>query len=119
MSGAEPTGPDAGTVEVLRRVKTTEAEWESKLTAARATSEQALAEAHAGAEASIKAVLSELEARRSHDLEAAVAAADSEAHEIVKTGESAAAKARSGAGKKVTGRKDEIVRAVLGEFASP
>ena len=119
MSETPSPPADAGTVEILRRVKATETEWEEKLRSARAEKDAALAEARARADATVKSVGAELEAAHTQTVESAATAAAAEASAILAVGETAAARARTGAEKTTNARRDEILRAVLGEFAEP
>jgi len=110
------TAADVATVEALRRLKAVEAEWEAKLTTARAATAQGIQLAENEAEATVKAVAAELESDRARQLEAARVAADREAEAIVRGGEQEAEAIRSGKGKRPADRADEIVAAVLGPF---
>jgi vacuolar-type H+-ATPase subunit H len=118
MTEAPAPSGDPQTVEALRRVKAVEAEWEAKLRSAREETEQAVRRARDEAEATVKAVQTEVEREHARRLEAAAAAADSEASAIRADGETAAAKIRGGQGRRAADRADEIVAAVLGPFAS-
>lgn len=109
---------DQPTIDALRRIKAVEEEWEAKLSSARAEQERALVDARSSADAAVKAVSAELEASRTQALETAGAAADAEARDLLAAGEADAARAKAGK-KKLADRKDEVLQAVLGEFAPP
>lgn len=112
-----PGSSEQPTIDALRRIKAAEEEWEAKLSGARAEKERAIADARSGADAAVKAVASELEKDRGRALETAGAAAEAEARDLLAAGETDAARARSGK-KKLADRKEEVLRAVLGEFTS-
>jgi len=109
--------PDASTVEVLRRVKAVEAEWETKLRAAREDADQGVRRAREEADATVKAVAAEAEAEKAQRLAAGRTAAEAEAEAIQREGEKAADGLRSAGGKKPSDRSDELLEAVLGPYA--
>ena len=117
MSGDTPAAGDAETVEVLRRVKAVEAEWEAKLREAREEAERAVRRARDEAEATLKAVAAEVEGERARRLETAQASSEAEAEAIRREGAKAADALRSGKGRRSPDRDDAIVTAVLGPFA--
>ena len=117
MNGNAPTPGDSETIEVLRRVKAAESEWDTKLREARAGAEQAVRRAREEAEATLKAVAAEVEGERAHQLELAQVSAEAEAEAIRREGAKAADALRSGKERRSSGRADAIVEAVLGPFA--
>lgn len=117
MSGNPAAPGDAETVEVLRRVKAVEAEWEAKLRGAREEAERTVRRARDEAEATLKAVGAEVEGERARRLEGAQASSEAEAEAIRREGAKAADALRSGKDRRVSDRDDAIVAAVLGPFA--
>ena len=118
MTEAPMASGDSGTLDALRRVKAAESEWDEKIRSARTESESALVQAKASADAAVKAVAGELEASRTRALEAAGAAADLEARQILADGEKAAKQSAAGGSKTLAARKQQVLAAVLGDFGS-
>jgi vacuolar-type H+-ATPase subunit H len=111
--------PPAGTasLDAVKLVKAAETEWEAKTTAARKTSEAALARLHEEAEAAVAAARTLAEQERVRTVEAARSSADAEAATIVTAGEAAAQRDGAGAGRRPADRRTEVVAAVLGDLA--
>lgn len=110
-------GPDAATVEALRRLKAVEAEWDEKLRAARTEAEEAVRRARDEAEATVKAVVAATEAERARRLDQGRAATEREADAIVREGAKAAEELRTRKGGRPSDRSEEVVAAALGPYA--
>ncbi len=117
IPSATRTGPDADTIDALKRIKAAEAEWDAKVAAARANADAKLKTAREATERAIADARASAYAERQRAVENARAMADLEARAIVADGERAAKSAADGAGKRPADRKDEILAALLGRFA--
>jgi len=116
-ASATATGADGATVEVLRRVKAVESEWELKLRAARGEADEAVRRAREEADATVKTVAAGAETERTRRLETGRAAAEKEAEAIVREGAAAAGRLRTNKGKGPADRSAEVVAAALGPYA--
>jgi vacuolar-type H+-ATPase subunit H len=105
-----------GSVEALKRVKAAETEWESRVSTARQEAEDSLQKLREESEAAIKAAQAEAERERTERLERARTEIASEAETILTTGQTAAAVALRGEGRRPTDKKGEILDTVLGSF---
>jgi vacuolar-type H+-ATPase subunit H len=112
------TASDVGTIDALKRIKATEAEWDAKIAAARQAAEAELKRLRDERDATVAAARAEAEAERARALTKARALAETEAEAIVAEGRSAAQAAATSAGKRPSERRDEILAVVLGSFAS-
>ncbi len=113
-----PPSSDAGTIDVLKQIKATEAEWDGRVARARRESDAVLQRLRDERDATVAAAHAQAETERARTLADRRATADAEAAEIVAEGETAARAATSAAGKRPADRKDEVLRVVLGSFAS-
>jgi len=116
-STAGSTASDAGTIDALKRIKATEAEWAEKTASARRESETAIRRWHDESDAIVAATRAAAEAERAQALATARAAADAEAHAILAEGQAAAIAVATTSGKRPADRADEVLAVVLGSFA--
>jgi len=115
----ETTGANLGaSVDALKRVKAAEAEWETRLAAARTQAEATLRELREEADAAVKAARAQVERERADRLERARAEAAGMAAAIVAEGEKDAQTAARGDGRRPSDKKDAVLAAVLGGFAA-
>lgn len=113
---SEAKGPEiSASVEVLRKLKAIEGEWDAKLAAVKAEGVQKLAKAREAAEAKIAAARGDVDRWREVQLVASRSEAQSETEKIRSDGERAAAELSSAASKgKAVSKK--VLDAVLGDF---
>jgi vacuolar-type H+-ATPase subunit H len=116
MAAPPPPGAPPDSIEALKRVRTTENEWDEKLKAAKRWAEEDLQRLRDASEAAVKAAQTEADALRTSTVQTARAAADIEASHIVAEATEAAKAATKGEGKHPADRKDEILAAVLAGF---
>jgi len=109
---------DTASFEALKRVKAAEAEWDGRLAAARAQRAAVLERLRAETDAAVKAAQAEAEQERVAAVQRARADAERAASVLEAEGAAAAQAAASGVGKRPADRKDAILAAVLGAFAS-
>jgi len=109
---------DSGTVEALKRVKATEAEWESKVAEARAHSDAAARRLRDETEAAVQAAQALADQERSQAVQAARTSADVEAQQIRAEGTKAAEAAGREDPKGLQAKRAAILAAILGEFGS-
>lgn len=107
-----------GSIEALKRVKATEAEWEARLSAARVETEADLRRLREEADAAVKAAEVAADKERSARLERARAEVAAEAEKIVAEGRDAAVRAARGEGRRPADKKDAVLTAVLGSFGT-
>jgi vacuolar-type H+-ATPase subunit H len=112
-----PIASDGGTIDALKRIKATEAEWDGKVAAARRDAEASLRRLHDELEATVQAAHAAAEAERARALQRARAAAEVEAEGILAEGRAAASAAATTAGKRPADREDEVLAAVLGSLS--
>ncbi len=121
MAAASSTGvpapPPAGSVEVLKRIKTTEAEWAEKVAAARTAADAELDRRRSDRDAAVKDATEAADADRAGALDRARADIDREYAAILADGEVSAATAARTTGKTPFDRRDQVLAAVLGPFA--
>jgi vacuolar-type H+-ATPase subunit H len=103
-------------LEVLKRVKTVEAEWDLKLEAARRSSQENLVRLKEESAAAIKAAHADVETARARALEEARVEGEREVAEILAEGERAAEAIARPDGKRPQDRPREVLSAVLGPF---
>ena len=113
-----PGGTDLGTVEVLKRVKAVEAEWETKVAEARVHRDTTLQRQRDETETAVHAAQQEADRERSEAIQAARIAADGEAAKILADGDRAAEAAGREDPASLAEKRTQILQAVLGEFAS-
>ncbi len=111
-----PAAPALGSIDALKRVKATEADWELKLRLAQVASDEALARLRTESAAAVKAAQASADAERGQAVQAARDEADREAAEILADGTRAAEVAARGEGKQPTDKKDAILAVVLAGF---
>ena len=113
-----PTLPASSesTVEALKRVKATEAEWERKVTEARAHRDATLQRLRDETEATVQAALAEADRERAETVHAARAGAEAEAGRIAADGDRDAAEAARDDPKALAGQRAAILAAVLDGF---
>jgi vacuolar-type H+-ATPase subunit H len=109
-------GAPPGSIDALKRVKATEAEWEIALRAAKGTAEATIQRLRADSDAAVKAAQAEADAERARVVQAARAEADRQAAEILAEGKRAAEAVAGGEGKSVVDRKDALLALVLAGF---
>jgi len=113
----ETSGSTApGSVEALKRVKATEAEWDARLSAARTESETTVRRLKDEADAAVKAAEAEAERTRTDRIERARVEAAGLAAAILVDGQKAAEAAARGEGRHPADRKDAVLAAILGSF---
>ncbi len=118
MASSAAAAPlELGSIEVLKRIKATETEWEEKLTAARRDSESTLARLRSEADQALAAARAETETERAAALERAHAEVEKEVAEIFARGEVEAKDAGSPAGKRPSDHRDQVIALVFGPFA--
>jgi vacuolar-type H+-ATPase subunit H len=105
-----------GSIDALKHVKATEADWELKLRAARGAAEEAIARLRTESEAAVAAAQAASDAERTRAVEAARAESEREAAEILAAGARVAEAAARGEGKRPADKKDAILSAVLAGF---
>jgi vacuolar-type H+-ATPase subunit H len=115
MSNTEAAGSTSGSLDAVKLVKATEAEWEAKIAAARKAGEASLAQLRDAAAAAVAAARADAERERTRSVETARASADAEAALIVTDGQSAAQK--DATGRRPRDRKAAVLNAVLGDLA--
>jgi vacuolar-type H+-ATPase subunit H len=115
-AGTSPGSPEV--LEALRRVKSTEADWDRRLADARAASASELARHREESDAAVHAVAREVETERAEAVTGADREAEAEARAIVADGEAEARKIRSDEGSLAERRRTEILAVVLGRLAS-
>lgn len=115
---AVPPTVAGGSVEVLKRVKATETEWDQKLAAARRESEERIARLRDENAATLKAALAEAEAERARTLERARVDTGREVATILTEGEQAAAAAARVEGKRPRDQRNRVLAVVLGSLAA-
>jgi len=103
-------------LEALKQVKATEAEWDARLDAARRETEETLHHLRSEGEAAIRAAHAEAERDRAVRLEHARAEAETEAEAIVADGRRAAERAAHSEGRRPSDKRDAILEVVLGSF---
>ncbi|MGD0250551.1 MAG: hypothetical protein ABSB97_06680 [Thermoplasmata archaeon] len=113
---AVPAPEVDGPLEVLKRVKSVETEWDEKLAAARHASQEALGRLKEEAVAAIKAAHADVEAARARALEEARVQGEREVAEILAEGERAAEGIARPDGKRPQDRPREVLAVVLGPF---
>jgi vacuolar-type H+-ATPase subunit H len=120
VSAAHPSSaaPEGGSIEVLKRVKATEIEWDQKLVAARRESEESLARQREETAATLKAALADAEMARARALARARTDMEREVGAILTEGERAAQAAAQPEGKRPQDRPDQVLAAVLGTFVA-
>ena len=106
-----------GSVELLKRVKATETEWDQALRAARSNLEETVSRLHAEADSTVRAALAAAEAERARALERARAEIDQEVATILAEGKASAESAARVEGKRPEDQRDRVIRIVLGPFA--
>jgi len=111
-----PGGP--ASIEVLKRVKATEVEWELKVATAQREAEEALVRRREETAATLKAASAEAEAERARALERARVGAEAEVATILADGRRAAEAAGRAEGKRPQDRRDQVLATVLGPFAA-
>lgn len=116
MAAAAGGAAAPGSVEALKRVKATENEWESRLTAARQNSDATLAQLRTEAAAAVKAAQAEGDRDRLARVTQARAETEAQAAAIVADGQRAAEQARVGEGRRPSDKKAAILDVVLGAF---
>jgi vacuolar-type H+-ATPase subunit H len=104
-------------IEALKRVRSTEIEWDEKLVAARRESEEALARLEEETAVALKEGLAAAEAERARALERARADVERQVTTIIAVGERAAQAAARPEGKRPQDRREQVLAAVLGPFA--
>ena len=105
-----------GSVEALKRVKATEAEWDARLKAARQEAEAILRRLRDDRDVAVKAAVAEADRERTARLERARAETAEEAETIVADGRRAAERAALVEGRSPADKKDAILDVVLGSF---
>ncbi|MGP8158693.1 MAG: hypothetical protein ACLPWO_03685 [Thermoplasmata archaeon] len=105
-----------GSIEALKRVKATETEWDTRLSAARQEAEEALRRLRDDGDAAVKAAEAEADRERTVRVERARTEAAEEGEAIVADGRRAAGRAALGEGRRPADKKDSILEAVLGSF---
>lgn len=113
-----PIAPPGESIEVLKRIRATETEWDQKIAAARRESAEALARLREETVASLKAALSAAEAERVRALERARLGVEREVATILSDGERATLAAARSEGKRPRDLRDRVLAAVLGPFAT-
>ena len=103
-------------VEALKRVKATENEWESRVSAARSDAQATLERLRTEAAAAVKAAQAEADRDRLARVTQARAETEAEAEAIVADGRAAAERARLGEGRRPADKKAAILDVVLGAF---
>ena len=103
-------------VEALKRVKATENEWETRVSAARKDADATLARLRAEASAAVKSAQAEADRDRVARVTKARAENEVQAEAIVTDGRAAAEQARAGAGRRPADKKAAILDVVLGSF---
>jgi vacuolar-type H+-ATPase subunit H len=106
----------SGSVEALKRVKTTEAECDARLNAARQVTDVKLRQLREEAETAVKAAQAEADRERTERVERARVETAALAEAIVADGRKAAVTAARGEGRRPADKKDAILDAVLGSF---
>jgi len=106
----------SGSVEALKRVKSTENEWDTRLSAARTENETTLRRLREEADGAVKAAQAEADRHRIERIEKAQAEIAAEADAIVADGRKAAESATRGEGRRTSDKKDAILDVVLGSF---
>jgi vacuolar-type H+-ATPase subunit H len=112
-----PAAPEAGSIEVLKRVRSTETEWDQKLVTARREAEETLARLREETQTAVKTAQSDAEVARTRALARARAEVEREVSAILSEGERAAQEAARPEGKRPQDRRDEVLARVLGPFA--
>jgi vacuolar-type H+-ATPase subunit H len=115
MAAAVPPPPSDG-VEVLKRVKATETEWESRVAEAKKAAEAEIAGIRTETDAMIKSATETAEDEHESALTRARADAEREVSAILADGERRAAEAARAEGKHPKDQKDQILSVVLGSF---
>ncbi len=112
--------PDAslGSIDALKRVKETEADWELKLRIARGAAEEALKLLRTESEAAVKSAQVVADRERANALVVARQEAERQAAEILAQGTRAAEAAARGEGKRPSDVENAILDAVLAGFAT-
>ncbi|MGI0071850.1 MAG: hypothetical protein ACRECT_07310 [Thermoplasmata archaeon] len=116
MSASAPPPTELGSIDALKRVKATEADWELRLRTARGAAEEAVERLRAESEAAVRTAQAEADAERARTVQAARDEADRAAAEIVAEGTRVAEVAARGVGKRPADRADAIVAVVLTGF---
>ena len=111
------TEADPGSVEAVKRVKSTETEWEARIAAARKAADASLAELRAAAAATVATARTEAERERTRAVDIARSTADQEAAQIVAVGQVAADQDAKGSGQRPSDRKRDVIAAVLEDLA--
>jgi vacuolar-type H+-ATPase subunit H len=116
VSAPAAASPPAS-VEVLKRIKATETEWDGKVSEARRESEQSLARLRTENDAAIREAQADVEARRTQSIATAQLEVEREATQILDAGRRDAESVAKTAGKQPTDRREEVLAAVLGPLA--
>ncbi len=116
MAPEPPVNASSGSVEALKRVKSTENEWVARLTAARTENEATLRRLREEDEAAVRAAQAEVDRQRTERIEKARAEIAAEAEAILTEGRTAAENAARGEGRGTSDKKDAILDVVLGSF---
>jgi len=112
-----PTPTAGDSLQVLKRVRATEVEWEQKLADARRASEESLAQLREETAAALQAEVVAAETDRARSLERARVDVDREVARILTEGERAAEAAAHADGKRPQDRRDQVLAKVLGPLA--
>jgi vacuolar-type H+-ATPase subunit H len=104
-------------VELLKRVKATETEWDQKLRAAQHESEETLFHLRADRDAAVHSALAAADAERARALERARTEIEREVAAILAEGKTAADSAARAEGKRPADQRDRVIAIVLGSLA--
>jgi vacuolar-type H+-ATPase subunit H len=110
--------PTSTSLDVVKRVRTAEGEWEERLATAKATQVARLASLTSNAEAAVAAARAQADQERARTVETARTEADREAAQILAQGRTEAQAAAAPAKGGVNSRRADILAAILGDLAS-
>ncbi len=119
MSASSPTpAPPSATasVEVLKRIKSTESEWAQKLATAREEAAVGLARLRTESDTAIREAQQAADDRRAQSVATARLDIEREVGQILDAGRKDAEAAGRSAGKRPSDRRDAVLAAVLGPF---
>ncbi|HXY47511.1 MAG TPA: hypothetical protein VEK13_06420 [Thermoplasmata archaeon] len=120
MAPSAPPVPSAsveGSVELLKRVKATETDWDQRLRAAQHDSEETLSRLRSDRDAAVHAAMAAADDERARALERARTEIEREVAAILAEGKATADSAARVEGKRPTDQRDRVIAIVLGSLS--
>ena len=116
MATVSAAASHLASVEVLKRVKVTENEWDQRLDVARKEADAVLERLRTDAAAAVREAQTEVDRDRVAHVVESRAATEAEAQTILADGRKAAEQALTGEGRRPAEKRSEILDVVLGAF---